>query len=167
MGRPKILIDNSYQQLLHSDIKKITDSDIVIKLKAISASLSNKESDVAIMYGISRSTLLRWISKYQKYGVEGLRSKKRGHYPEKLSKEEKAIIFKWISTSKDNSGKQVHWTLVRLIKEIFTVFGKEIGKTPLWLTLKKLNLTIKVPRPKHHKSNEEDQLNFKKNSNND
>ena len=163
MGRSKTLLDLSYQEVIASDLKNFANFETVIKLKAIMATLTHKESEVAEIFGIARSTLLRWVSAYKKYGVEGITNKSRGHNPSKLGTKEKEIIKEWITTCKDSAGKPVHWTLKRLIKEISLVFGKEITKTPLWITLIKMNLTLKKPRPKHHKANEEQQEDFKKN----
>jgi len=164
MGRRKTLLDISYQEVIASDLKSILDYDTVIKLKAIQATLTHKESEVAEIFGLARSTLLQWISNYKKNGVDGIRNKSRGHNPSKLSEREKEKINEWIISCKDSTGKPVHWTLKRLIREIQLVFGKEITKTPLWITLIKMNLTLKKPRPKHHKSNVEQQADFKKNS---
>ena len=164
MGRKKTLVTPELLQLVESDISEIKNSDIVIKLKAIKASYSHKQSDVAEIFDIARSSIERWTSNYKKYGIEGLKNKSRGHNPSKLSEEEKAKIKEWILNGRDTKGKQVHWTLKRLIREIHTVFNKEITKTPLWLTLGALNLSIRKPRPKHYKSNEEEQVEFKKNS---
>jgi len=156
-----------HTEVLAKEIRNIPDSDIVIKLKAILASTSHKESDVAEMYGIALSTLSRWISVYKKDGAAGLKNKSRGHNPSKLTEEEKASIKNWILSCKDNFGQPVHWTLKRLIHEISEVFGKEVKKSPLWITLRNMNLTLKKPRPKHHLSNPEAQVAFKKNSKND
>jgi len=164
MGRKKSLLNNTYIDLLESDIKQITDSEIVLKLKAILASMTHNESLVSEIFGISRSTLTRWMKNYKKDGVLGLKNKSRGHNPSKLSEEEISIIKEWILACKDSTGKPVHWTLKRLIAEIQTVFGIQISKTPLWITLTKNALTPKKPRPKHHKSDKEKQDSFKKNS---
>lgn len=167
MGRQKTLVDNTYNEVLQEDIKNIANSDVVIKLKAILATLTHNETEVADVFGISRSTLSRWIGHYKKYGVSGLKNKSRGHNPSKLSETEKATIKEWILSCKDNTGRPVHWTLKRLIEEIRLVFGKGISKTPLWITLVKMNLGLKKPRPKHHKSDKAKQEAFKKNSSHD
>jgi transposase len=167
MGRTKTLLNNNDQELLRMHIKSMSNSDVLIKLLAIQATFTHKESDVALIFSISRSTLIRWISNYKKFGISGCRSKKRGHNPSKLSTEQKEIIRGWILSSKDNKDNQVHWTLKRLIKEIHQVFNKEITKTPLWLTLISMNLSLKKPRPQHYKADEEKQEIFKKNSRND
>ena len=59
MGRSKTLLDLSYQEVIASDLKNFANFETVIKLKAIMATLTHKESEVAEIFGIARSTLLR------------------------------------------------------------------------------------------------------------
>ncbi|MBZ0243085.1 MAG: winged helix-turn-helix domain-containing protein [Bacteroidales bacterium] len=167
MGRTKTLIDTSYSDVISMDIKNISDYEVIIKLKAIQASITHKESTVAEIFGIARSTLSRWISNYKKYGIEGCCSKSRGHNPSKLSLAQKETIRNWLTSGKDSQGRQVHWTLRRLIQEIALVFGKEITKTPLWITLHSMQLSLKKPRPQHYKADIAQQEDFKKNSRTD
>jgi transposase len=166
MGRKKTLIDANYSEVIAKDIRSIKESEIIIKLIAIQASITHKESEVAEIFGIARSTLHRWISSYKVNGVEGCRAKSRGHNPSKLNLEQKAIIKEWIINSKDSQGKQVHWTLRRLIKEIAIVFEKEITQTPLWITLTSMNLSLNKTHPQHYKSDEVAKEVYKKNSRN-
>jgi transposase len=142
MGRQKSLLNSDLIQLVESDLSEINDSDAVIKLTAIRAAYYHKESDVASIFNIARSTLERWIANYKNLGFDGLKNKSRGHNPSKLSEKEKNKIKEWVLAGKDSTGNQVHWTLKRLIKEISLVFSKEITKTPLWLTLISLNLRV-------------------------
>ena len=164
MGRPKTLLTDSIYNNIVSDLKKIPNSDLIFKLTALKAASFNKQSEVAKMYDISRATLQRWAFLYTKYGIEGLKPKPRGHNPSKLTVAEKEIIKQWIISCKDSSGRQVHWTLMRLKQEILNNFDKNVGKTPLWLSLKSMGLSLKKPRPKHYKSDKEKQEEFKKNS---
>lgn len=167
MGRKKALISQEYQEIISKDIKQIPDNEVIIKLKAIQASINHKVAEVAEFYDIGQSTLMRWISTYKKFGIEGLKAKGRGHNPSKLSQTQKLGIKEWIISGKDSKGKQVHWTLKRLIKEIYLVYQIEITKTPLWLILISMRLSLKKPRPEHHKSDKDSQEAFKKNSRND
>lgn len=167
MGRAKTLIDSSYSEAIAKDIRSISDSDVTIKLKAIQASITHKEATVAEIFGIARSTLSRWISNYKRHGIEGCRQRGRGHNPSKLSLEQKATIKDWVRSGKDNNGRQVHWTLRRLIQEISLIFGMKISKTPLWLTLHSMQLSLKKPRPQNYKADRNQQEVFKKNSRND
>lgn len=167
MGRKNVLLDSSFSKALESDIKKFPNSDIFVKLKALHASLTHTDSLVAEVFDISRSTLSRWKSNYVEEGVDGLKNKPKGHNPSKLNPEKKEIIKQWVISSEDSKGQSVHWTIKRLMKEIDKVFDIQIAKTPLWLTLRSMNLSLKKPRPQHHKSDAASQEEFKKNSRND
>ena len=164
MGRRKTLSESIYREQIAKDLKSISESNVVIKLRAIESAMTHNEAEVAKIFNIARSTLILWIRKYRKNGLIGLRNQQRGHYPSKLSTQEKELIKEWIITCKDSKGKAVHWTLQKLIKEIKEVFQIEIKQTPLWITLRKMDLVLKKPRPKHHLSDDEAQDAFKKNS---
>jgi len=165
MGRQKKLLSAEVHNRIKSDLNNIPDNKIIFKLTALKAASINKQVDVANMFGISRSTLQRWAIAYKDYGVEGLKPKQKGHNPSKLTAEEKDKIRAWIVDSTDHNGKNIHWTLKRLKHEISTIYGKEVGKTPLWILLKKMGLSLKKPRPKHYKSDSDLQEAFKKNTN--
>jgi transposase len=164
MGRQKKLLSREVCNRIISDLNNIPDHKIIFKLTALKAASTNKQADVANMFDISRSTLQRWAISYKNHGIEGLKPKQKGHNPSKLSFEEKETIREWIVDCKDQNNKNVHWTLKRLKQEILTVYGKEVGKTPLWILLKKMGLSLKKPRPKHYKSDSVLQEAFKKNT---
>lgn len=163
MSRSKLLTPE-YEKVILSDLDTIKDSNVVIKLIAIRATFSHTEMQVAEIFNISRSTLNNWIKRYKDDGLSGLTNKPRGHNPSKLSKVEKAIIKDWILESKDNNKKTVHWTLIRLRKEIELVFHVDISKSALHVILIKMGLSMKKPRPQHHQSDAQLQSDFKKNS---
>lgn len=167
MGRHKSLLTVEIQHKIDADLKQIVNSDIVLKLTALKAASVHRQSDVAKMYNISRSTLQRWAFLYRNFGKEGLKAKPKGHNPAKLTESEKDTLKQWILDSKDHSDNPVHWTLNRLKQEILNNFGKTVGKTPLWLALKSMGLSLKKPRPRHYKADLKKQEDFKKNSSND
>lgn len=163
MSRSKLLTPE-YEKVILSDLETIKDSQVVIKLIAIRATFSHTEMQVADVFNISRSTLNNWIKRYKDEGLQGLINKPRGHNPSKLSKNEKDTIKSWILDCKDNNKKTVHWTLIRLRKEIESVFHVNISKSALHVILIKMGLALKKPRPQHHLSDAQLQSDFKKNS---
>lgn len=162
MGRPKKSFNEEFRKSLKKDLSSIKSSEVVIKLKAILACFDHKEHTVADIFGIAYSTLHTWIKAYKENGVEGLKNKPRGHNPSKLSKEEEEQIKQWIIQAKNHEGEPVHWTLLKLKAEISKVFGKSVGKSPLWKRLKKMNLTPRRPRPEHKQGDKSKQEYFKK-----
>lgn len=163
MGRNKELLSEDISKSIESDLRTMPNSVLLFRLTALKAASNNKQEEVARIFNISRSTLQRWANAYTTDGIEGLKPKPKGHNPSKLSQDEQEQIKSWILKCTDHNGKNVHWTLKRLKKEIQIVFGKEVGKTPLWLLLKKMGLSLKKPRPKHYKSDPILQEAFKKN----
>ncbi len=162
MGRHKFLLTNEILNKIETDLKQIPNNKTLLMLSALKAAATHNQRDVAIIFNISRSTLQRWASLYKDHGIEGLKPKPKGHNPSKLSKSEKETIKKWIIDCTDNSNNDVHWTLKRLKQEILNVFGKTVGKTPLWLALKAMGLSLRKPRPRHYKADLKKQEVFKK-----
>lgn len=162
MGRHKSLLTTETLKKIETDLKQIPNNKTLMILTALKSAATHKQTDVAIMFNISISTLQRWAFLYKEYGIEGLKPKPKGHNPSKLSNLEKETIMKWIIDCTDHSNNSVHWTLKRLKHEILIIFGKTVGKTPLWLSLKAMGLSLRKPRPRHYKADFKKQETFKK-----
>jgi len=118
---------------------------------------------VADIMGVHPTTVWRWSKRFKEDGVDGLRDRPKGHNPSKLGTEHRRIIFEWLNKSENAEGDCVHWTIPLLKEEVQRVFGIGMGKTPLWLMVRKLGFRQKVPRPRHTKADREEQEVFKKN----
>jgi transposase len=164
MARTQKSVDENTINSIQKDLNSIKHSELVIKLRAIKACYDNKIIEVAKIFGVGYSTLQGWIKSYSERGVNGLINKPKGHNPSKLSVEEEAQIKEWILSSTTNEGEFIHWTLYKLKAEIKRVFGKQVGKSPLWQRLKKMNLSPRRPRPEHKQADKAKQEDFKKNS---
>jgi len=162
MARPKELIDKELCERAIEELKKIKDNVLCKRLQAIISSASYPVTLVSEVMGISRITLWRWIRKFRAFGISGLLDKPRGHKASKLGEKERVVISKWLNESKNSKGEPIHWTLPKLIVEIKSEFDIEIGKTPLWRTLRKMGFVQKVPRPVHAKADPIEQDEFKK-----
>lgn len=162
MGRSKEVIDEELGRQAAAELKKITDAKVCIRLQGIISSVSYPMSLVAQILGIHRHTLWRWIKCFRQDGVDGLRDKPKGHNPAKLNEGHKRCVERWLATSADRKGRQVHWTLRKLAAEIEAEFGIKVGITPLWQVVRRLRFRLKVPRPQHAKANVQLQEEFKK-----
>lgn len=162
MARPKEVIDIQLAEKAKVELRKITDYKICFRLQGIISSSKYPINHVASIMGISRVSLWRWINKFRDEGLGGLRDKPKGHNPSKLGEEERKQIKEWLSEGKDSNGKDIHWTLSKLIDEIERVFSIKVGMTPLWRIVRKLGFRQKVPRPMHAKSDPDVQEAFKK-----
>jgi transposase len=118
---------------------------------------------VADIMGVHPTTVWRWSKRFKEKGIDGLQDHSKGHNPAKLGSEHRRIIFEWLNKSENAEGDCVHWTIPLLKEEVQKVFGIVMGKTPLWLMVRKLGFRQKIPRPLHAKADREEQEVFKKN----
>lgn len=162
MGRPKTKIDKQTVKNAKKALKEIRDHKLCTKLNAIIAAEKHPITTIAEIYGVHRTTLHRWIDRFQDGGTDELRDKPKGHRKPKLKKRHKRVIEDWLSNRKDSEGNRIHWTLRKLKKEIYKVFGIEITLMPLWRHLKKMGFSLRKPRPKHYKADEDEQEEYKK-----
>lgn len=163
MARPKLIIDLALIEKAEVELKSIRDGQISIKLKAIIAAGTHTVKDVAGIFQVSSVSIFRWAKLFNQYSIEGLKPHPKGHMRSKLMDEHKKQILKWIEKAENNRGEQIIWTIDKLRREIKEVFNIEIGRTPLWKHLKKMDLVLRKPRPEHYKANKSLQEAFKKN----
>jgi len=164
MGRTKRSVDTSTVLKAEQTLSTIKDGYVSIKLFAIINYSSMTASTVSQIFHINIRTFFRWVEQFNKYGVEGLRDKQKGHKPALLSEEAKKTMEEWIVTSQDSLGNQVHWTLKKLQQAIASEFGIGISRPTLSVNLKKMEIRQKRPRPTHVQGDKEKQADFKKNS---
>lgn len=143
---------------------KIKDGKLATQLRAIMAFEDNTAEEIAKIFKVSIRTIFRWINKFSCDGIDGLKDQPKGHYQPKLTETQKEQLKNWITKGTNSKDESVHWTLEKLKNEIHTEFGVELTTTALWKNLKKMNLTLKKPRPVHHQADKKAQEAFKKNS---
>jgi transposase len=163
MARPKSLVNDNFFNEIDIALSEIKDNEIVLKLLSLKALKDNSYEEISRIFDVSRISLTNWVKSFKKSGVEGLMKKPKKPKPSKLTDDQLKIIEGWLIEGKNNSGKFVNWTIEKLKKEIFEVFAVEVGKTPLWIRMRKMNFVLKSPRPEHHKSDKNLQTDFKKN----
>ena len=158
--------DNFYKtaRAAEKEFNKIKDGKLATQLRAIMAFEENTAEEIAKIFKVSVRTIFRWIQKFSHHGIDGLMDQPKGHYQPKLTEAQKQIIKTWIIHGANATGESVHWTLEKLTYEISTQFGVALTTTGLWKILKKMNLTLKKPRPVHHHADKKAQDAFKKNS---
>jgi len=162
MARPKRSLMQAIAKRAEEELKEIANHKVCFCLQAIISSAKYPVDVVAPVFGIHRSTLFKWIREYNDQCIEGLIAKPKGHNPSKLSAQQKEKIIGWLTEGKNADGEAVHWTLAWLIDEVERVFGIRVGKTPLWLFIRKSGFRQKVPRPVHAMSDPLAQDAFKK-----
>ena len=146
------------------EFNKIKDGKLATQLRAIMAFENNTAEDIAKIFKVSVRTIFRWINKFSTHGIDGLIDQPKGHYQSKLTEAQKDQVKSWIITGINSKDENIHWTLKKLVKAIYTEFGVELTTTGVWKNLKKMNLTLKKPRPIHYRADKDAQEAFKKNS---
>lgn len=163
MPKSKTIIDENTVLKANYELNRIKDAKLILKLLTIKAAIKYEYKEIEKIFEVKPITVSRWIKAFQNEGIEGLKDKPKGHRKSKLSSRHKEKIESWILNCKDSKGKPVNWTIQKLCLEIEKEMGIRISKTPLWLTLRKMNMTLKKPRPQHIKSDLKKQAAFKKN----
>ncbi len=140
MTKSKKIIDQELVKRGEEELKGLKDHIIYVRLIAIIQAGSRSVEDVAKDFKVSSRSIFRWINRFKKEGVEGLRDKPKGHNPSKLTDKHKHLINQWYGSKKNACGEPIKWTLKRLRAEIQREFGISISIMPLWRHLKKMGL---------------------------
>lgn len=126
------------------------------RLNAIISSYNHSISEVAKIYNTTNKTVRSWIKNFKDDGVEGLKVRKGRGRKRILSDGDLVFIA---SKLKSNSSITIKELMLIIREEL----GKEVGKTCCHQAMKECGYSYKTARKKHYKSNQEDQIEFKKN----
>jgi transposase len=115
------------------------------------------------MLGVSAPNVIHWAAKFKKHGIDGLRDQPKGHRKPILDGQAAEAVRGWIVGAVDAKGRAAHWTLEKLCLAVRGEFGIEIKKSAMANKLKSMKLSVRRPRPFHHKTDEKLKDDFKKN----
>ena len=163
MPRQNLNFNHDIVLKAEEEFHKLKEGKLAIQLRAIMAFEDNTAEHIAKIFKVSIRTIFRWIHRFSKYGIEGLKDQPKGHNKPKLTEDQKQQLKTWIINGKNSNDELIHWTLEKLKAEVEKIFGVKMSTMALWKNLKKLGLTLKKPRPIHHKADKEAQNIFKKN----
>jgi transposase len=156
-GVSKAISAALYEKVIRSLQETSKSGDISRKLQAIKSAKECGISIVSKVFGISRVTLMTWISNFEKQGTNGLKLKVGRGRKSILSEQEKSTVKEWIS--KDNS-----LTIKAVKSKIAEIFKKNLSLSATHLIMKELSFSYITPRPKHHKQDKSLHVKFKKKS---
>jgi transposase len=131
--------------------------DISRKLQAIKSSKEHGITLVSKVFGVSRVTIMVWINKFEKSGIEGLKLKTGRGRKSILTDEEKSKIKEWVF-------KDSNLTIMMVKAKITEIFSKELSLSATHTLLQKLNFSYITPRARHHKQDSQVHPEFKKKS---
>ena len=164
MARPKKLLTESDIQRLQTITRGDNTAAVGYRLAAVRTYVNHSAAEVASFFGVTTETVIRWVSKYHEHGVAGLCNQSRGHRIMKLTGENADAVRHWLNNDCNSKGEYVHWTLQRLSLEIKQIYERDISVAALGVTLKKMGIVLKRPRPMHYNSSPEKREEFKKKS---
>lgn len=126
------------------------------RLQAIISAKNHGISKVALIFGITRATLMKWIRDFEKWSVEGLLVKKGRGRKRILTNQEKKI-YEIIKKNPNIRAKELQSLIARdlLVK---------VGIATVYRMMHRLGYSYITPRKNHYKQDKEKVENFKKKS---
>ena len=162
MARPKSVFSEDLAASAKADMVSLEHHKILQKLQAIVSATSFPIETVGQIMGVASESIWRWAKAYKKDGLAGLYPQPKKPKLSKLTSAQKNEVLAWIDGRRNPAGGQVHWTLERLQYFIMKEFGVRLGITSIWVWLRKENLKLKVPSPRHYEADKQAQEAFKK-----
>jgi transposase len=115
------------------------------RLMAIRLLLEGRSrSDITQIMNRSESTIIRWINRWNKGGIDALATKPKSGRPPKAGKAERQKIIELMNNPQ--SAGQTHWTGVKLWGYLKEVESIKLGYSTLARLLHEENFCLKVPR---------------------
>lgn len=150
------LLDQVVVEKAKMALQKIGKSALCVrKLEAVIAAKQHGITQVAKVYGITRTTLTTWIKLIKNDKIERLNAPPERKRKNKLNDDQRKQILEWI---KDNSQLTIKAIGIR-IEEIF---GINLSKSTVHREVQKLGYSYIKPRPKHFKQDPNKVSEFKK-----
>lgn len=164
MGAALQIAEHDEAAELRAMARREKNGRVASRMMAIAHALDGMKRVVAAeMAGMDRQTLRAWVIRYNAHGVAGLADLPKGHNPEKLTEEEKAILKDKILQTPDPAKDGVcSWRIADLCGFVETRFDKEVSLSGMWGILKRMGLSHQKTRPVHPKSDSVAQDAFKK-----
>ena len=145
---------------------RCSDGAQVRRILAIALVLEGRDrTEAAELNGMDRQTLRDWVHRYNKGGVEGLKSRRSPGRTPALSELQRAELLDLVIAGPD---PEVHgvvrWRCVDLRAEVARRFSVEVHESTIARWLHELGLTRLQPRPVHPQKDPEAEETFKKTS---
>lgn len=128
-----------------------------VRIRAVRAVLRGRSmSDVADAYGTDRSTVFRWVTRFQKDGVEGLERRSTSGRPRKLEELTETDLRNIVLRPASDFGYETDlWTVGRLHVVIEDQYQVSVSKDTIWRRLREAGLTYQKPEREYYELDEE------------
>lgn len=154
------------QNKIYDEAKQEKDAKVRVRMLAMAAILEGKtRGEAAKIAGITIDNLRKWVEQFNEQGFEGLKNKKQPGAEPSWTEEMSQCLKDCIAQDLDNNNKEKVRVAHRLedFKEaIFKKFSISFCLSTIWNKLQIIGYSWITVRPKHPKSNIEEQEEFKK-----
>lgn len=140
-------------------------STLDVRLRAVKAVVENGLSvtDVAIAYGTTRSTIHRWLARFNEKGNVGLNRRPVLGRPRKLMDVNCETLKKIVLSPASEYGYETDfWTTRRLIQVIRSEFGIVVSKQTMMRRLHEARLTYQKPERQYFEMSEEERQEWRR-----
>lgn len=111
--------------------------------------------DVAAAYGVSRRTIARWVSRYEREGPSGLQRKTGSGRPRKLEDLFEDELRGIVLQGAQAFGYETDlWTVGRLQRVIGDEFQVQVSRNTVWRRLRDAGLTYQKPEREYYEIDE-------------
>lgn len=131
-------------------------STIEVRSLAVRAVLRGRSmADVADAFDTDRSTVFRWVRRYQQQGEDGLERQPGSGRPRKLQELEEDELQELVLRPASDFGYETDlWTVGRLHRVICKKYHVVISKDTVWRRLREAGLTYQKPEREYYEIDE-------------
>ncbi len=131
-------------------------STLEVRSRAVRAVLRGRSiADVADAYDTDRSTVFRWVRRYQQEGDDGLQRRPGSGRPRKLQELEEDELQELVLRPASDFGYETDlWTVGRLHGVICKEYHVVISKDTVWRRLREAGLTYQKPERQYYEIDE-------------
>lgn len=132
-------------------------STLEVRIRAIEAVCRGLPvGEVAIAYGIDRTTLFRWICRYDSNGTEGLERKRGSARPRVLEALNDQALWNIVLQPATAFGFETDlWTIGRLHRVVQEEYQTAVSHDTIWRRLREAGLTYQKPERQYFQVDEE------------
>jgi transposase len=131
-------------------------STLEVRSRAVRAVLRGRSiAEFADAYDTDRSTVFRWVRRYQQEGVDGLQRRPGSGRPRKLQELEEDELQELVLRPASDFGYETDlWTVRRLHGVICKEYHVVISKDTVWRRLREAGLTYQKPERQYYEIDE-------------
>ena len=131
--------------------------EVARRLQAIISAKHHNVSKVALIFGVTRATMMKWIKDFDKESISGLTVKKGRGRKKIFNKHHEEKVLKIIQKNPNITAKQMQ----KIIEKDLAILA---GIATIYRLMRQLGFSYITPRKSHYKQNQKQAEEFKKKS---